>query len=71
MENGQPDLSFSGDGVFVQQTRDNGFATGGIITVQPDGKLLITGAYQERLESEFSVLRLTSVGAADATWNAT
>jgi uncharacterized delta-60 repeat protein len=71
LANGQPDISFSGDGVFVQQPSVDGFATTGTLTVQPDGKILITGAYQEGLESEFSVLRLTAGGVADITWNTT
>ena len=68
---GSTDASFASLGRFISLTLpgDGGFATG--MALQPDGKILVTGPVFNGTPSGACVLRLTTAGVLDPTFNTT
>ena len=66
-EDGSLDTTFSGDGMLALDagTGDN-FGTG--VTVQPDGKILVTGYNQNGANTDFTLARYNADGTVDSSF---
>jgi uncharacterized delta-60 repeat protein len=67
LEDGSPDLSFSGDGrVLTFLTRDSDAANA--VAIQPDGRILVGGQGSISYKSRFALARYDADGALDETF---
>lgn len=64
--NGDPDESFGNNGVSVIGTSNNEKAFG--MALQPDGKIVLVGTSNNGSNHDFAVLRFTSEGSLDPTF---
>lgn len=65
---GELDTTFSGDGKFTTSMINTSDYCNAIIE-QPDGKILLAGSYYTTPESKMAVIRLTSSGELDSSFN--
>ncbi|MFT3892412.1 MAG: choice-of-anchor Q domain-containing protein [Anaerolineales bacterium] len=63
---GSPDASFGSDGMVITNfVPGTGFEIGGLVALQPDGKILLAGAHQE---GHFLLARYLSNGSLDVSF---
>ncbi len=65
---GDPDLTFSGDGVAAIDFASNHDDRGSCILVQPDGRILVGGGSHQGNGTKFGLARLMPDGTLDATF---
>lgn len=68
-EDGQPDLTFGTQGQTVASF-GNGKSYPSSMALQPDGKIIVAGRYQQTNNSLFSVMRFNANGVLDTTFDA-
>ncbi len=66
LQNGVPDPDFGEDGIVFTQVSDDAEATR--LAVQPDGKIIVTGIYNDNKQQNIMLLRYQPDGSLDETF---
>ncbi len=68
---GTPDTSFNGTGELLVPVGTGSYDYGQSVTVQPDGKIVVSGYSIDDAGSDFSLIRLNADGTLDTSFNGT